>query len=236
MVMDKTYKILLVEDESSVAEFIRKGLFEQNHEVSLAMDGISALEMIQSQNFDLIILDIMLPGKNGIEVCREIRLRDNKLPVLFLTALGTAENIALGLNTGADDYIVKPFKFIELNARINAILRRSSHTDETGAGKNDDVFTAFDLLVNDNAKTVQRNGVNITLTATEYKLLLALIRNKNKVMSRLELLESAWDINFNLGTNVVDVYVNYLRNKLDAGHDNKLIHTIIGMGYVLKDK
>jgi len=227
-------KILLVEDEASVVEFIRKGLTEENYEVSVAFDGNTAIQMALESKFDLFLLDIMLPGKTGLEVCKELRARNINTPVLFLTALGTSENIALGLNIGADDYLVKPFKFIELNARINALLRRFAQKDNTSLSIN--TYMIDDLIVDDDAKTVSRAGALINLTATEYRLLLVLIKNKRKVLSRVELLENAWDINFNLGTNVVDVYINYLRKKIDADAENKLVHTVVGMGYVLKEK
>lgn len=229
-------KILLVEDEASTVEFIRKGLTEAGFDVSVAFDAATALQMAAQHVFDLFILDIMLPDRNGIEVCKDLRARDVKTPILFLTALGTSENIALGLNMGADDYLVKPFKFIELNARINALLRRGYAKDEAAVTKPENIYFLGDLKVNDDAKTVLRNGTEISLTATEFRLLLALIKNKGKVLSRVDLLESAWDINFNLGTNVVDVYINYLRKKLDSDAEVKLIHTVVGMGYVLKEK
>lgn len=229
-------KILLVEDEASTVEFIRKGLTEAGFDVSVAFDAATALQMAALHVFDLFILDIMLPDRNGIEVCKDLRARDVKTPILFLTALGTSENIALGLNMGADDYLVKPFKFIELNARINALLRRGYAKDEPTLAKPENIYFLGDLKVNDDAKMVLRNGTEISLTATEFRLLLALIKNKGKVLSRVDLLESAWDINFNLGTNVVDVYINYLRKKIDSDAEVKLIHTVVGMGYVLKEK
>ncbi|AXE17386.1 DNA-binding response regulator [Runella rosea] len=227
-------KILLVEDETSVVDFIKKGLTEGNYEVSVAFDGNTAINMALESSFDLFILDIMLPDKNGLEVCKELRIRNIKSPVLFLSALGTSENIALGLNIGADDYLIKPFKFIELHARINALLRRSSQKEVTQEEKSKNVYLIGELVVNDDAKTVAKNGNVISLTATEYRLLLVLIKNKGKVLSRIDILESAWDINFNLGTNVVDVYINYLRKKIDP--ENELIHTVVGMGYILKEK
>ncbi|MDP1800283.1 MAG: response regulator transcription factor [Bacteroidota bacterium] len=227
-------KILLAEDESSVVDFIKKGLTEVNYEVSVAFDGDAAIKMLTDSAFDLVILDIMMPGKNGIEVCKELRAKNIMVPVLFLTALGTAENIAMGLNIGADDYLIKPFKFIELNARVNALIRRGIQKENIV--NEDYIYSLSDLVVNDAAKTVARKNVNISLTATEYRLLLAMIKNKGRVLSRMELLESAWDINFNLGTNVVDVYINYLRKKIDADFENKLLHTVVGMGYVLKEK
>jgi two-component system copper resistance phosphate regulon response regulator CusR len=227
-------KILLVEDEINVVSFIKKGLTEENFEVSVALDGNSCTQMAFDNDFDLIILDIMLPDTNGIEVCKILRNKNIQTPILFLTSLNTADNIALGLNSGADDYLAKPFKFIELVARINALLRRS--TSAGGEIKNkDNIFTIANLKMDDNAKTVERNGEFISLTATEYRLLFTLIKNKGRVLSRVDLLESAWDINFNLATNVVDVYINYLRKKIDSNFEPKLVHTIIGMGYVLKE-
>ncbi|MBA4852337.1 response regulator transcription factor [Emticicia sp. BO119] len=228
-------KILLVEDEISVVSFIRSGLSEENYAVSVSLDGSTGINMALANEFDLIILDIMLPDKNGLEVCKELRANDIQTPILFLTALGTSENIALGLNTGADDYLVKPFKFIELSARIKALLRRSVIKNEIPGESLQHIYSMADLKINDNAKTVERGGIAISLTATEYRLLLTLMKNRGRVLSRMDLLESAWDINFDLGTNVVDVYINYLRKKLDSEHKQKLIHTVIGMGYVLKE-
>jgi DNA-binding response OmpR family regulator len=226
-------KILLIEDEINVVSFIKKGLTEENFEVSVALDGNSGIQMASDNDFDLIILDIMLPDTNGIEVCKILRNKSIQTPILFLTALNTADNIALGLNSGADDYLAKPFKFIELVARIKALLRRSSSTGEVKTKEN--IYTIANLKMDDDAKTVERNGEPISLTATEYRLLFTLIKNKGRVLSRVDLLESAWDINFNLATNVVDVYINYLRKKIDSNYEPKLVHTVIGMGYVLKE-
>ena len=225
-------KVLLVEDEISVVDFIKKGLTEANFSVSVAFDGNTAISMAADFQFDIFILDIMLPNLNGIEVCKQLRANNIQAPILFLTALGTSENIAHGLNLGADDYLVKPFKFIELHARINALLRRTL-TDEE---KIKNIYSIANLIVDDDAKKVSRDNKEIILTATEYRLLIVLIKNKGKVLSRVDLLETAWDINFNLGTNVVDVYINYLRKKVDADFVQKLIHTVVGMGYVLKEK
>lgn len=227
-------KILLVEDEVHVVSFIKKGLTEEDFEVSVALNGDTGTAMASNNNYDLIILDIMLPDKNGIDVCKDLRNKHIQTPILFLTALNTADNIALGLNSGADDYLAKPFKFIELVARIKALLRRSS-TSGSEIRNKDNIYSVADLKVDDDAKTVERSGELISLTATEYRLLFTLIKNKGRVLSRVDLLESAWDINFNLATNVVDVYINYLRKKIDSAHETKLIHTVIGMGYVLKE-
>jgi two-component system, OmpR family, copper resistance phosphate regulon response regulator CusR len=228
-------RILLVEDEISVVEFIRRGLTEDGYAVSVAFDGDTGCRMALESAFDLIILDIMLPGKNGLTICRELREAYVSVPILFLTALGTSENVVVGLNSGADDYLVKPFKYIELNARVNALLRRTTRTGEAESSPFSQQYALADLKLDDVAKTVSRNGQPVHLTATEYRLLLALIRNKGRVLSRLDLLEAAWGLHFDLGTNVVDVYINYLRKKLDTGTLAKLIHTVVGMGYVLKE-
>lgn len=228
-------KILLVEDEMHVVSFIKKGLTEDGYDVTVAFDGNTGLQLFYDNNFDLVILDIMLPDKNGLEVCKSIRTVNTSIPVLFLTALGTAENIVLGLETGADDYLVKPFKFIELVARIRTLLRRTETGNTTPEIQEEHIYRFADLEVNDYTKEVIRDGKPISLTTTEYKLMLYFIRNKNKVLSRTDILDEVWGVNFDIGTNVVDVYVNYLRKKIDNHADNKLIHTIIGMGYVLKE-
>jgi two-component system, OmpR family, copper resistance phosphate regulon response regulator CusR len=228
-------KILLVEDEAHVVSFIKKGLTEEGFEISVAFDGTTGLQMV-NETFDLIILDIMLPGMNGLEVCREIRKTNKTIPILILTALGTSENIVLGLETGADDYLVKPFKFIEMVARIKTLMRRAENTAPMIPDPQEEfIHKADDLELNDYTKTVKRSEKLISLTTTEYRLLLYFLKNKNKVLPRLEILEEVWSVNFDLGTNVVDVYVNYLRKKIDNSYEKKLIHTIIGMGYVLKE-
>jgi len=228
-------KILLVEDETSVAAFIKKGLSEEGYEVSIALDGNTGLEMALTNSFDLIILDIMLPGLNGIELCRVIRKENKSVAILFLTALGTSENIVVGLAAEADDYLIKPFKFIELLARVKSLLRRSEQVAPNISKGEEEQFQLGDLLVNNYTKTVRRGDRVISLTSTEYRLLLLFIKNQKKVLSRLEILEEVWGINFDMGTNVVDVYVNYLRKKLEANGATRLLHTVIGMGYVLKE-
>lgn len=229
-------KILLVEDEAHVVSFIKKGLTEEGYEVSVAFDGKSGLRMSSENSFDLLILDIMLPEMNGLDLCREIRKSDTNIPILLLTALGTSENIVLGLETGADDYLVKPFRFNELAARIKSLLRRSENNSSASSEfLNEEVYRFSDVEVNDTRKTVSRKNQIIQLTTTEYRLLLYFMKNPNRVLSRMDILEQVWGLNFDLGTNVVDVYVNYLRKKLDNEPDNKLIHTVIGMGYVLKE-
>jgi len=230
-------KILLVEDEVHVVSFIKKGLSEEGYEVSIAFDGKTGLQVFNENEFDLIILDIMLPEMNGMDVCREIRKVNTNVPVLFLTALGTSENIVLGLELGADDYLVKPFKFIELVARIKTLLRRSENNKPTESNPQEEhIHTFDDLTINDYTKTVVRGGKEISLTSTEYRLLLFFLKNKNRVLSRIDILEEVWGVNYDMGTNVVDVYVNYLRKKIESGQSSKLIHTVIGMGYVMKQE
>lgn len=227
--------ILLIEDEATVISFIKKGLTEEGYEVSVALDGNVGTQMALTYAYDLIIIDIMLPGKNGLEVCREIRAHTKKVPILFLTALGTTENIVLGLETGADDYLVKPFKFIELLARMKSLLRRAEPTQQSEPVEAT-LYRMADVEMDDYTKTVKRSGVLLSLTSTEYRLLLMFLKNQRKVLSRVEILDSVWGVNFDMGTNVVDVYVNYLRKKLEANGQPRLIHTMIGMGYVLKEE
>ena len=227
--------ILLVEDEPHVADLIKQSLEEEGYQVIHAFDGIDGMNILKKQTVHLLILDILLPKMNGLEVCRQIRSEGYlDLPILILTALGSAENIVLGLDTGADDYLAKPFKLIELKARIRTLLRRSELFENTSA-KGHDLYKFADLELNDYTKKLTRGGQEISLTSTEYRLLLKFMKNPTKVLSRTDLLDDVWGINFDIGTNVVDVYVNYLRKKLDKHGNQKLIHTITGMGYVLKE-
>lgn len=228
-------RILLVEDESSVVSFIKKGLAEEGYEVSVALDGNQGVQMALAHEYDLIILDIMLPGKNGLEVCGEIRQENKKVAILFLTALGTAENVVLGLETGADDYLVKPFKFIELLARVKSLLRRTEPV-QTESVPETSIYRMADLEVNDLTKTVKRGDKTINLTSTEYRLIMMFLKNQRRVLSRIQILDEVWGVDFDMGTNVVDVYVNYLRKKIESADAPKLLHTVIGMGYVLKEE
>lgn len=228
-------RILLVEDEANVISFIKKGLSEEGYEVAVALEGDSGKDMALNYSFDLIILDIMLPGTNGLDICKAIRSNGILTPVLFLTALGTAENIVIGLDKGADDYLVKPFKFIELLARVKSLLRRSGYIAPVPQAAGEQIYSIADLELDDYTKTVKRDDKPISLTSTEYRLLLLFLKNQKRVLSRMDILENVWDVNFNMGTNVVDVYVNYLRKKIDKDKANKLIHTVVGMGYVLKE-
>jgi DNA-binding response OmpR family regulator len=193
------------------------------------MDGKTALEMIYNYTFDVVILDIMLPEINGIEICRRLRASKNFVPILLLTALGTSENIVTGLNAGADDYLVKPFKFRELDARVNALARRANQEHEKI-----DTITIDDLEINGKSKIVKRDGQTINLTAKEFKLLYYLAKNKDNILSREQILDNVWDINFDMNTNVVDVYITYLRKKIDKPFNTKLIQTMKGLGYVIK--
>jgi len=224
-------KILLVEDEPNVVSLIKRGLADNGYEISVAMDGWSGLQMTNDHDFDLIILDIMLPGINGVEICRSIRKQNEHVPIMMLTALGTTENIVTGLDSGADDYLVKPFKLAELSARVRTLTRRSKNTQAPGS-----LLQIADLELDTVSKTVRRNNKPLNLTATEYRLLEFLLKNQRRVLSRIEILEHVWDIDFNLGTNVVDVYVNYLRKKIDKTGSSKLIHTVVGMGYVMREQ
>jgi DNA-binding response OmpR family regulator len=221
--------ICLVEDEPKVAAFISKGLEEQGYVVILANDAASALRNIQTSTFDLLILDVMLPDMNGIELCQKIRVKNNTVPILMLTALDEVQNKVAGLKAGADDYLVKPFHFTELLARLEALLRRQAAIPPEN---NSLVFE--DLKLDLWSSTVERGGKEIMLTAKEFTLLELFMRHPNKVLSREFIAERVWNIDFDTGTNFIDVYVNYLRNKIEKGFKGKLIHTVIGMGYVLK--
>lgn len=225
-------KILLVEDEAQVVSFISKGLMENDYDVAVALDGAMAKSIFQNNKFDLVILDIMLPDTNGIELCKQFRKDNSQVPILFLTALGTTENIVHGLEAGADDYLVKPFKFIELLARIKNLLKRTQQFIPQEEISH--VLSIDNLTLDDITKTVKRGDQIINLTSTEYRLLHFFMEHQNRVISRMEILENVWGVNFEMSTNVVDVYVNYLRKKIELATESKLLHTVIGMGYVLK--
>ncbi|PSK88835.1 response regulator transcription factor [Taibaiella chishuiensis] len=225
-------KILLIEDEANVVNLLKRGLEEEGYDISVAMDGVSGYEMAGNHTFDLMIIDIMLPGMNGIDICRKLRQQKVTTPILMLTALGSTENIVSGLDSGADDYLVKPFNFAELLARMRTLFRRNLDSDADF--QQDKVLSLADLQLNLDTKAVTRAGGALQLTATEFRLLEYLLRNKGRVLSRMDILEYVWGVDFNMSTNVVDVYINYLRKKADKDFDPKLIHTVVGMGYVLK--
>ena len=221
-------RILLVEDDKKVASFIRKGLEEEGYAVDVAADGEAGLFMGLDRLHDLIILDVMLPKKPGFQVLRELRQAKVATPVLMLTARDTVEDKVQGLDAGADDYLTKPFVFAELLARVRALLRRRAEARSPR-------LQVADLVLDPATRSVTRGGQPITLTNREFALLEYLMRNAGRVLTRTAITEHVWDYDFDSGTNVIDVYVNYLRKKIDASHEPKLLHTVRGAGYVLRE-
>jgi len=224
--------ILLAEDEPKIASFLKKGLEESAYSVDWVKDGKEAIRKGLDNEYDVIILDVMLPYIDGFQVCRRIRVKKHQVPILMLTALDSTEDKIKGLDAGADDYIPKPFDFEELLARLRALTRRS-HVQNPDRQAAEEVISIEDLVCNLSRKEVRRGGKEIKLTAREFELLVFFIRNKNHVLDRSTIAEQVWDINFDTGTNIVDVYVNYLRNKVDKNFEKKLIHTRIGLGYIM---
>jgi heavy metal response regulator len=222
-------KILVVEDEKKVASFIKKGLEEEYYSVDLAYDGKEGLKLALSEEYDLMIFDIMVPLRDGIALLKDIRSEKINTPVLLLTAKDTVKDKVEGLDSGADDYLTKPFAFEELLARIRALLRRSEGSKSLS-------LIAGDLVLDTQSHKVTRSGVEITLTPKEYSILEYLLRNKNRVISRTLLSEHVYDYHFDSDTNIIDVYINKLRNKIDKQFDNALLHTIRGVGYIIKDE
>lgn len=222
---------MLVEDEPNVVSVIKRGLADYGFEVSVAANGATGLQMALDNDFDLVILDVMLPVMDGIQVCKLIRQQKQSVPIIMLTALDSTENIVSGLDSGADDYLVKPFKIAELAARLRTLLRRKGGDTQM---KNN-VYAISNVELDSESKIAYRDKDPLKLTATEFRLLEYFIKNQKKVLSRIQILESVWDIDFNMGTNVVDVYVNYLRKKLEKDGTSKLIHTVFGMGYIMKE-
>ncbi|RKO71384.1 DNA-binding response regulator [Sphingobacterium puteale] len=222
-------ELLLIEDEPSVISLIERGLKEEGYNISIAMDGYTGLKMAGLNHYDLILLDVMLPGMNGLDVCKNIRMSNNEIPIIILTALNQTEDIVAAFERDADDYLTKPFRLEELKARVNRYSRKSKTVSEQ---KN--VLTFDDLQLDRDSKSVQRGNTPIILTATEFRLLEFLMLNRNKVLTRIDILEEVWGMDVDLSTNVVDVYVNYLRKKIDKQFARKLIHTVIGMGYVIR--
>lgn len=223
-------RVLIIEDEKKVSGFIKKGLEEQMFTVDVALDGEAGIRRLQQKEYDIVILDVVLPGMNGFEVCKQIRRIKPGIPVLMLTALGTLDDKVTGLDSGADDYLTKPFHFQELLARMRALARRNI-PEKTF----DQIIKVADLEINIDSKQVKRGGKEHILTTREFRLLVLLARNKGRVLSRSEIAEKIWEESFESGSNVIDVYVSYLRKKIDRGPGKKLIHTIIGMGYVLRE-
>jgi len=227
----KQTKILLVEDEPKVAASVRAWLQEQNYLVDIAPDGAVGRHMGLTEVYDLVLLDLNLPYVDGYEVCKIIRERHPQVPIIILSARGTVEQKVTGFDLGADDYLVKPVDLRELLVRIRAQLKRQTSEWET---QDEELLKIADLEINTAYKTVTRSGRPIELTAKEYALLEYLVRRNGRVSSRSEIAEKVWDINFDTGTNVVDVYINFLRRKVDRNFEPKLIHTKQGMGYYLK--
>ena len=221
-------RILVVEDNLKLASFIRKGLKEQQYAVETCVSGEEALQMIGTQPYDLLILDLMLPGMNGLEVIQVMRSRKDLMPVLILTAKDAIEDRVKGLDAGADDYMVKPFAFVELLARLRSLLRRTEGAKAGG-------LTVADLTLDPVTREVKRGGKVISLSGKEYALLEFFMKNTGKVLTRTMIAEHVWDRNFASFSNVIDVFVNFLRNKVDRESEVKLIHTVRGVGYIMKE-
>lgn len=221
-------RILVVEDEKRVAAFIKRGLEEEGYTVDVAYDGAEGVQMAESASYDLLIMDVMLPKKDGLTVVKELRQAGRSTPVLMLTARDTTDDIVAGLDAGSDDYLTKPFAFAELSARARALVRRS--VMERGAE-----LEFADLRMDPVSHQVWRGEREIDLTAKEYGLLELLMRNPNTVLSRNTIAEQVWEHTFDTFTNIIDVYVNYLRKKIDKGFERRLIHTVRGQGYVLRE-
>ncbi len=222
-------RILVIEDEKKVASFIKKGLEEEYYYVDVAFDGKAGLKLALSEDYDLMIFDIMLPYRDGVSLVKDVRNSNIQTPILLLTAKLTLDDKIEGLDSGADDYLTKPFAFEELLARIRALLRRKEKGKQLQ-------LKVMDLLLDTQTHIVKRNNVEITLTPKEYSILEYLIRNKNKVISRTILTEHVYDYHFDTDSNVIDVHINKLRNKIDKGFDRQILHTIRGVGYTVKEE
>lgn len=223
-------RILIIEDDQRVAELIKRGLTEQEFNCDVAYDGLLGLKMILHNEYDLVITDIILPKMDGLDLSREIRSLKPNMPIIMLTALGTTDDKIEGFDAGADDYMVKPFEMRELIVRIRVLLKRYKNN----AAVSGSLLKFHDLEMNLHTKIVRRNAIEISLTPKEFKLLEYMIQNAERVLSRNEIADKVWDTQFDTGTNFIDVYINYLRKKVDKDFDKKLIHTKSGMGFVLK--
>lgn len=224
--------ILIVEDEKRVADLLRKGLEENGYQTMVAYDGAMGLRLFQSCSFQLVISDIILPKLDGFELCKEIRKQNSRIPVLMLTALGSTDDKLDGFDAGADDYMTKPFDFRELIARVKVLLKR----DVGMVNCSPEQIGYADLLINLNLHEVRRKGISIKLSPKEYNLLVYMVENAERVISRVEIAEKVWNTHFDTGTNFIDVYINYLRKKIDKEFDVKLIHTKPGVGFILTDR
>lgn len=227
--MEHQHSILLVEDETKLNKIIKDELLAADYSVDAAFDGITAETLFFKNDYALVLLDISLPGKNGLELCKLFREKNNKVPIVMLTAFGEVQDKVDAFELGADDYMVKPFHFSELFARMKVLLKRADEqTSHNG------VITIGDLEIHNKTKSVFRSGEEIPLTAKEYALLKLLCENRGKVISKQEILEKVWDLTFDTGTNTIEVYISFLRNKIDKPFGEKLIHTKSGFGYFIK--
>jgi two-component system copper resistance phosphate regulon response regulator CusR len=222
--------ILIVEDEKKIADTLRFGLNEMGYQVDVAYDGTLGYRQFCAREFDLIILDINLPGMNGYELCKAIRSTNQHVPILMLTSMIALNDKIEGYESGADDYMVKPFEFKELLLKIRVLLKRTMNQSLPVVN----ILRASDLELNLDSKEVKRDSKLINLTAKEFQLLEYLLRNKNRLVSRADIAINVWDVDFETNTNVIDVYISYLRNKIDKNFEHKLIHTQVGMGYILR--
>lgn len=221
-------RLLIVEDENDLRNIVKKRLVKEHYSVDACGDGLEAMDYIDMTSYDGIILDIMLPGKDGYEILRELRRREDDTPVLLLTAKDSIEDRVKGLDLGADDYLIKPFAFEELLARIRVMMRRKPQFTSNQ-------LKIADLILDRDTRKVTRAGNEIDLSAKEFMVLECLMRNKNIVMTRQQIEQNAWDFDFEGGSNVIDVYIRYLRKKIDAQYEQKLIHTVRGVGYVMSE-
>lgn len=228
------YSILIIEDDKRVADLLKTGLEENGYHTMVAYDGAMGLRLFQSHSFQLVISDIILPKLDGFELCKEIRKSNPHIPVLMLTALGSTDDKLDGFDAGADDYMVKPFDFRELNARIKVLLKRKAEATVSVVAP--EKLTYKDLQIDSNRREVMRQGSLIRLSPKEYNLLTYMVQNAERVISRIEIAEKVWNTHFDTGTNFIDVYINYLRKKIDKDFETKLIHTKPGIGFILTDE
>ena len=226
------FKVLVIEDEQRVAQLLKSGLEEHGYGADVAFDGITGLRLFFQNAYDIIISDIILPKMDGMELCREIRNVNQKIPILMLTALGSTDDKLEGFDAGADDYLTKPFDFRELLARMAVLLKHKDREPEQQATE----IEYADLCVHTMTHDVTRRGERIKLSPKEYELLLYMVSNAERIISRKEIMQNVWHIEFDPGTNFIDVYINYLRKKIDRDHDTKLIHTRTGAGFIFTDK
>lgn len=228
------YSILIIEDDKRVADLLKTGLEENGYNAFVAYDGVMGLRLFQSHAFQLVISDIILPKLDGFELCKEIRKLNAQVPILMLTALGSTDDKLDGFDAGADDYMVKPFDFRELNARIKVLLKRKNEAESPASPP--DKLKYKDLQVDTSRREVTRQGIPIRLSPKEYNLLTYMVQHSERVISRVEIAEKVWNTHFDTGTNFIDVYINYLRKKIDKDFDTKLIHTKPGIGFILTDE